>query len=374
MNEQSSLPLHVQKAVLGRLLGFQALAPQLSLLESRGCLIAGRWLTQCIYRLTDTALDDVDGHEPLIPFLERLVAELEAEAEKLPLEVNDTVGGILRELAELVAAFGKSPEDPLRQLVTAVAQTAASFYQAFGAAVPEQLWDRAQPVISFCGGDVCLSFATEVHFQVLTRFDTEDTHSAGVSLKIAPRWLDAKTIATLPRALLHEYISHVPQGPYPDARKHPDADDGFAEGWMDYVAHRIHRTVLERQGPSNALGDYLVLTWLGLYDAAAERFFAAPCALRDHDPVPAARSEGAEAARQLHDLLRGLRETSEHPDEALYRVSFGLNASELSSVKRRRVAAEIRRCLLRASQSDALVTALRQWAEGQIELEDFLAS
>ena len=374
MNETSSLPLYAQKAVLGRLLGFQALAPQLSLLESRGCLEAGGWLTACICRSTDTALGDVDNREPLVSFLERLVAELEAEAEKLPRDVNDTVGGILQELAELVGAFGKSHEDPLWQLITAVAQTAAGFYHAFGMAVPDEPWERVQPVISFLGGDASLSFAPTIHLQVSTKFGMKDTQSAEVCLKIAPRWLDPETIAALPRVLLHEYISHVSQGPYQDERAHPGPEDGFAEGWMDYVAHCVHRAVLQRRGPSNPLADYLALTWLGFYEATAERFFSARSALRGYDPAAAARSEGAKAARQLHDLLRGLKETSDNPDEALYRFSFGLNVSGLSSVHRRLMVAQIRRCLLRASRSDALVPLLRQWAAGRIELEDLAAS
>src|SRR5215471_14144503 len=59
-------------------------------------------------------------------------------------------------------------------------------------------------------------------------------------------------------------------------------------------------------GPTVPLTNCLLLTWSGIYDAAAERFFAARCSLADGDPTAAARFEGAAAARQMHDLLRRL--------------------------------------------------------------------
>ena len=374
-NGGSGLALHVQKAVVGRLLGFQALAPRLPLLESQECHWLGRSLTVTLCRLTDTALNDVDGQGSLASFLEDLVRELRAEAARFPPDAGGTVAGILDELAELITAFCASPCDLLSQLVAAVAQTAADFYNSCGVMVPPELWERTEPVFGFLRGKAALSFAPDIHLQARTEFHAEDGCSAQVILNIVPRWLNTETIAALPRVLLHEYISHVPQGPYFTARTHPDAGDGFAEGWMDYVAHCIHRSVLDRRGPSQELAGYLVLTWMGIYDSAAGRFFDARSALPDRDAVAAGRCEGAAAARHLHDELRRLLaaralETTASADELLYRLSFGLNASGLSDTERRRVVAEIRRCLLRASRSDVLVGALREWAADEIKLED----
>ena len=72
---------------------------------------------------------------------------------------------------------------------------------------------------------------------------------------------------------------------------------------MDYIAHRIFKDVLERQGPSLELGDSLAPTWILLHEQAAERFFSARCALTDGDRTAAARRLGVAAARQLHDVL-----------------------------------------------------------------------
>jgi hypothetical protein len=370
MSLMAGLPLHAEKAVTGRLLGFEVLAPNLSLLESQGYRDAGARLKERLCWFTNEALDDPDDCQPLGLFLADLVGELQAEVARLPAGAGEAAACALTEFATLVTAFDATPHDPLERLVAAVAQTAADCYEVFQTTVPPTLWQRTRPAASFLGGKVCLSFSPDVHLQVRTEFGAEDQPSARVLLTISPRWLDAETIATLPRALLHEYIAHVPQGPYLGARAHPDANDLFAEGWMDYIAHSIHRSALERRGPCKPLSNYLVLTWMSLYDVAAERFFAARCSLQDGDPVAAARFEGAAAARQMHDLLRRLPETAGQADEHLYRLSFGLNASKLDSLSRRRFAAEVRRCLLRASRSDTLVEALRAWVAGRIKLED----
>ncbi len=370
MSPMPGLPLHAQKAVVGRLLGFEVLAPSLSLLESQGYRDAGTRLKERLCWFTNEALDNPDDCQPVGLFLADLAGALQAEVASFQVGAAAAAGYALTEFATLVATFATTPVDPLEGLVAAVAQTAADCYEAFQPTVPAALWQHTQLVVSFIGGKVGLSFSPDVHLQVRTEFGTEDEPSAQVLLKISPRWLDANTIAVLPRVLLHEYIAHVPQGPYLGERTHPDANDVFAEGWMDYIAHIVHRSALERRRPAELLSNYLVLTWMSLYDGAAERFFAARCALQDGDPVAAARSEGAAAARQMHDLLRRLPETAGRADEHLYRLSFGLNSSKLDSLSRRRFVAEVRRCMLRASRSDTLVEALRAWAAGELKLED----
>lgn len=370
MSGTLDLPLPVQKAVVGRLLGFQVLAPHLSWLEAQGHQDAAVRLTERLCWLTNEGLNDLDGQEPLSSFLTYLVSELQAEGLRLPDGARAAVTHSLQELSDLVAHFVSSPYDPLELLVAAVAQTADDFYLAHGASVPSSLWQHTAAIVSFLGGPGGLSFAPDVHLQVKTQFATARPPTTRVILQIAPRWLDAKTIATLPRVLLHEYISHVPQGPHMGVRLHPDTNDVFAEGWMDYIAHQIHRSALERK--ESVLAEFLLTSWIGLYDTAAECFFGARSAVGYFDWAAAARCEGAAAARQMHDVLRRLPETAACPDEHLYRFSFGINASDLSFVSRRRVAAEVRRCLLLASRSDVLISAIRDWAAGKIQLEDFV--
>jgi hypothetical protein len=145
----------------------------------------------------------------------------------------------------------------------------------------------------------------------------------------------------------------------------------FAEGWMDYIAHRIFKDVLERTGPSPGLGDSLVPDWIPIHEKAAERFFGARCSIADGDRVAAMRCEGAIAARQLHDLLRRLAATSDRANEYLYRLSFALNVSRFSNAARVRFATNVRKSLTRASQVDALTVPLLKWIDGNCSSDEF---
>ena len=368
---RTQLPLHVDKAVVGRLLGFGVLAPQLSGLKLDGYKDVGTRLDDNLCWLTNEALEDPDSNESLSSFLVRLVEDLQnVVASFHNVAARGAVTPMLEELTTRVKIFQDKPYDPIIGMVKAVAQTAADFYQSYGAKVPPLVWERALLSLSFLGGIAGLSFAPDIHLQIATEFSRDDPPAAQIIFQIVPRGLDITSIATIPRALLHEYISHIPQGPFIGTRVHPDANDAFAEGWMDYVAHHVHRSVLERRAPSEALIDHLEMAWASIYEAAADGFFGARCALQEGDPAAAARCEGAAAARQLHDLLRRLPETKYGADEHFYRLSFGLNASELDSVSRRRIAAEVRRCLLRGSRLDVLVKPLREWVAGKLTLED----
>jgi hypothetical protein len=281
------------------------------------------------------------------------------------------VQAVLEELEVLVAAYVVAPYDPLGRLTDAAARTAVDYYQAFDAEVPDGLWQSTFPRFSFVTGEIGLSFVSTIHVQLWTEFGIGDYPTAQVMVKIAPRWLDVETIAALPRLLLHEYIAHVPQGPHAGRRLHPDAGDMFAEGWMDYIAHRIFKAVLERQGPSLELGNFLVPAWIPLHEGAAERFFNARCGLADGDRIAAARCEGATAARQLHDLLRRLPATKGRADEYLYRLSLGLNVSQFGNAARALFAANVRLDLQRASRVDALTVPLLEWVDGHMSSNDF---
>lgn len=367
----SDIPPHAQNAIVGRFLGFQALAPNLSTIASNGHWDTADRLSQSLCWLTNEMLDDPDSLQTPGQFLRNLVRRLNDEVRNVSDAARSAAQPVLEELGILVAGYEAAPYDPLGKLAGAAAATAAGYYQAFGAEVPDELWESTYPRFSFVNGLIGMSFVSTIHVQLWTEFGIDDYPTAQVMVKIPPRWLDQETIAALPRSLLHEYVAHVPQGPHSGKRLHPDPSDMFAEGWMDYIAHRIFRAVLERQGPSFELGGILAPTWIPLHEEAAERFFAARCALADGDRTAAARREGVAAARQLHDLLRRLTATKDSADEYLYRLSFGLNVSQLGNVARARFAANVRLSLQRASRSDALIAPLLEWVTGRISLTAF---
>jgi hypothetical protein len=367
----SDIPPHARKAIVGRFLGFQALAPNLSTIESNGHRDTADRLSRSLLWLTNEILDDPDSVQTLGEFLRNLLRQLNDELRSVSDASRSAAQPVLEELGVLVAGYEASPYDPLGKLTDAVARTAADYYQAFDAEVPDELWQSTFPRFSFVGGKIGLSFVSTIHVQLWTEFGLDDFPTAQVMIKIPPRWLDQETIAALPRSLLHEYVAHVPQGPHSGRRLHPDAGDMFAEGWMDYIAHRIFKAVLERQGPSLELGDSLAPTWIPLHEEAAERFFNARCALTDGDRTAPARREGAAAARQLHDLLRRLPATKDRADEYLYRLSLGLNVSQLGNVARARFAANVRLSLQRASRVDALTVPLLEWVNGNLSSNEF---
>jgi hypothetical protein len=353
--------------VFGRFLGFEALGPNISWIESQGYHDAAARLRERLCWLTNEALDDPDDPGALDGFLGKMVGGLRAESATFPEGPGAAAEIVLAELEGLVALYNTAPYDPLGRLADAVAITAADYYGAYRARVPDELWQSTHPVFSFVRGKVGLSFCRDIHVQLWTQFGRDDHPTAQVFVRISPRWLDQETIAALPRALLHEYVAHVPQGPHAEQRAHPDPGDLFAEGWMDYIAHCIHKAVLERRGPSDALNGVLAATWTTLYEDAADRFFVTRCSLDDGDWTSAARLEGRMAARHMHALLRRLPETASHADELLYQLSFDLNVSNLDNVSRARFAARVRLCLQRASLADVLVAPLRDWATGHAQ-------
>jgi hypothetical protein len=357
--------------MVGRFLGFQALAPYISTIKSNGHRHTADRLILGLRSHTDEMLDDPDSVQTLGEFLRSLVTRLNDEMSSVSAASRSAAQPALEDLASLVAEYEADPYDPLENLIGAAARAATDYYRAFDAEVPGGLWQATSPRFSFVNGQIGLSFLSTIHVQLWTEFGTDDYPTAQVMVKVPPRWLDQETIAALPRSLLHEYVAHVPQGPHSERRLHPDAGDMFAEGWMDYIAHCIFRALMERRGPSPELSVCLTPTWITLHEEAGERFFSARRALADGDRIAAVRHEGVEAARQLHDLLRRFLETRDRADECLYRLSLGLNVSRFGNVARRRFAANVRLSCQRGSHADALTVPLREWIAGRISSDDF---
>jgi hypothetical protein len=227
----SDIPPHAQNAIVGRFLGFQVLAPNLSAIELNGHRDTAARLSQSLCWFTNEMLDDPDSVQTLSQFLGSLLGRLGDEVRNTSDAARSAAQPVLEELGALVAGYETAPYDPLRKLADAAAGTAADYYREFGAEVPDELWRSTFPRFSFVDGRIQLSFVSTIHVQLWTEFGIDDYPTARVMVKIPPRWLDPETIAALPRSLLHEYVAHVPQGPHSGRRLHPDPSDMFAEGW-----------------------------------------------------------------------------------------------------------------------------------------------
>jgi hypothetical protein len=103
--DPADLPLHAQKAVIGRLLGFHALEPHLARLESARSPWTHRLLADFICCRTDQALADPDCDEPLDSFLSRLAKEFEEEAGR----ILDRMTHPAAEVTEAVADVEQGP-------------------------------------------------------------------------------------------------------------------------------------------------------------------------------------------------------------------------------------------------------------------------
>lgn len=366
----SDIPPHAQYAIVGRFLGFRALAPHLPVIEADGHRDVAARLTQGLCWLTNEMVDDPDTTQTAEEFLRNLVSQLDDEVRGLKDAARSAAQPVIEELSRLVAEYEATQHGPLKKLTDAAAEAAADYYERF-AAVPDELWQSTFTRFSWANGMISLSFVSTIHVQLWTEFEKYDYPAARVMVKIAPRWLDLDTIAALPRCLLHEYVAHVPQGPHSGRRLHPDASDMFAEGWMDYIAHLIFKEVMRKQGPSLELCVSPDPVWIDLHEQAADRFFSARRALSDSDRTAAARYLGVATARQLHVVLGRLRETKDSSDEHLYRLSLALNVSPLGNVARARFVANVQLSMQLASRSDALITPLREWASGNISSEEF---
>jgi hypothetical protein len=105
------------KAILGRLLGFEVLASQKSLLGSQGYHDAATRLSESLCWFTNEAIDDPDSTESLDSFLVSLVEKMKLEAAQLQPASRNAVSHILDELESRVLSFCASPNDPVGDLV-----------------------------------------------------------------------------------------------------------------------------------------------------------------------------------------------------------------------------------------------------------------
>ncbi len=72
----SDIPPHAQKAIIGRFLGFQALAPNLATIQLNGHRDIAERLSRSLCWITNETLDDPDSVQTLGEFLGSLLGRL----------------------------------------------------------------------------------------------------------------------------------------------------------------------------------------------------------------------------------------------------------------------------------------------------------
>ena len=150
-----------------------------------------------------------------------------------------------------------------------------------------------------------------------------------VKLTVVPEQFDFGTYSALLYVLVHECVCHAFEGilPFPDfvERVATEPDDGFAEGWMDWVAHEILQEALHGKGPATDVVSKL--QHLEEIGDAATKFHLSR--VDDQHPQQSKhaieRAFGRDAAQRVLYLFERLPESRDQPWELFLRLSFDLN-------------------------------------------------
>jgi len=150
-----------------------------------------------------------------------------------------------------------------------------------------------------------------------------------VKLTLVPEQFDFGTYTAVLYVLVHECLCHAFEGilAFPDfvERVAAEPDDGFAEGWMDWVAHEVLQEALRGKGPAADIVSKL--PHLDEIADAATKFHLSR--VDDQHPQPSKhaieRAFGRDAAQRVFYLLERLPESREQPWEMFLRLSFDLN-------------------------------------------------
>jgi hypothetical protein len=332
------IPLAQRKLICGRLVFFQAAYPgRLSLLTA-GAESEFDQVRDNIFRLTERAPYSSPDSEPLDYFLGRLLGDLEDQMRPnlrgqhgaLFRLIQDDIRGTVERISCLgctpvrpricdggnkddeIVGNGGACIAPIRAMFDdAVQVTTGSYVKYCNLFGPKGAPDLSFST-SFCNskphdipGDYFVGAVT-----------THNDSSAQVDLCLWPNRFDWNTYAAITYVLFHECICHAYQGMRP-VRPKP-LNDGFVEGWMDWIAFECFRKHLESTPAKPSVQDSLDAgTAFHLlrsdYNHKEKSDRASICAL------------GRSGAQSFEHLLKRLPESASDPWSSLLMVSFDLN-------------------------------------------------
>ena len=178
----------------------------------------------------------------------------------------------------------------------------------------------------------------------------EGTDPAIVKLTFVPSLLGPPSWATVPYLLCHELVCHANQvAPM-------DSADPFAEGWMDYVAWRLHNQWVDQLFPwapalaraaARRLSEGVLQRWRGLEEP--------------HLTARAARCQGRAAAEFVEEKLRPFNDG--RPVSPLIRLSLQLNRVSPTQPGRAEFVAKVLACMSDPRLQAHLLVKLRRWLD-----------
>jgi len=192
---------------------------------------------------------------------------------------------------------------------------------------------------------------------------THDALVGEVRLSLAPAQLGPPSWASVPYLLCHELVCHASQSVLPDSA------DPFTEGWMDFLAKRLHDVWV---------GD--LFPWAPTFaTAASDRLaqvggFLGPNLREPHLTTRAARTLGRVAGQWTEHWLEPFaREKGLDTFVLFQRLSIQLNRVPATSADHKRFIAKVARCVRDPETEIHFGAVARQWVSGKATAEDLLS-
>lgn len=272
----------------------------------------------------------------VLDFLKKLATRLSVEAADLAEGRDTAVGEALAGLAQQVERVAaRFRDDPVAGLVDWVRRATVACYREVRPDIETRL-TGVRTRIGLAAGDPDRSLG---RWRVSGSAQPAEGLVAVVELAVASR-LDRATWGAVPYVLLHEYLSHVAQGPWTADCRRPAETDMFAEGWMDVVTFGLHQMLVDGLGGVEPLSESpsLQAEAAGLY------------ALRrtQRPTLSHTRALGYETAEEFRRLVG---------HERFFRLSLAVNASSAPHARRHAFVWGIKKAL---GESDG-TRQLRRW-------------
>lgn len=361
MMPDNCLPLHVQKAVLGRVLVYKALDLHRAEIEAADYGMLWDELRGRLCALTERQLRFDRSEQPLYDYLRQLAQELRSGLSFPDDMSKEALAPLLDFIDQLVEEAAQAQKDLLVEAFRRALQVAAAEYYRHGLQVPQDLMSRA--TIVFDHQENMDGRTLPIYLTACTLLDSTKPHpSAVVEILLSPRFLDEQTAFAFPYILLHECLCHVLQGPWAWQRIQADANSRFAEGWMDVVAHRLHAGLDSVLGNSS-IADLMCPLRRAAQMEAADAVHTARHSFQATDRTWSHRALGSDAANYMLDLLSRLPESKEDPATPFMHLSVTLNASPLSNTERDRFVGFVNRSQRTALANAKLTGAVREYLE-----------
>jgi hypothetical protein len=287
--------------------------------------------------ITNGALER-GGEESMSAFLDRLVATVRIAGTSLGLANHADA------LENVSSAYLAAPEDPFRVQFEVACDLAVWLYGHLGLPVdPHSV--RYEMAVTKAGIPHELSHCPAVDGGCRVNGPRV---VAGIRLTGERFW--CAEMCAIPYVLLHELVVHAFAAPH--AIKN---GDGFADGWMDYIAFDLHRELTSRRLPERSpLSDTL---------SSGQQYYQAELLHAARATGRAVIKDSKIAATQAHDALRRAATESE-ARIMLWGLSVALNRSDMESTLRAEACEQLGRALAQDGtdvQTEA-ETALREAA------------